>query len=214
MPHTPHARLLSQAAREVLEPLGLTHCSRSRFWYDDRGWRLILVEFQASRVSRGSLLNVGLMWLWEERERFTFDVGYRQQGFTEFRHKSQFEREALRLAERAAEKVELYRGQFPDVAATADYLLRQCHAGNRMDLLHAGVACGLAGRTEDAARCLDELTDHPGRTTRAETQRRTAAYLRPLLADVARFRLAIEQSVLTMRAAFGLGRVQSVQFDA
>jgi hypothetical protein len=212
MPHTPHARLLNQAAREVLEPLGLTHSARSRFWYDDRGWRLILVEFQPSSVSRGSFLNVGLMWLWDEREHFTFDDGYRQQGFVEFHHKSQFEREALRLAQQAAAKVEAYRGQFPHVAAVAEYLLRQCRAGHRWDLFHAGVACGLAGRTDDAARFLGQL-DEVAKAGQDESPRRKAAQWLTLLPDAARFRLAVEQAVLTTRAAYGLCDADGVQFE-
>jgi hypothetical protein len=42
----PHNRLVAQAAKEVLSPLGLTQKGRSRVWLDDHAWWLGVVEFQ------------------------------------------------------------------------------------------------------------------------------------------------------------------------
>lgn len=57
-----HNKILNAAAREVLRPLGFRQRGRSRMWFEDRGWWLVLVEFQPSQWSRGSYLNVGPMW--------------------------------------------------------------------------------------------------------------------------------------------------------
>lgn len=61
-----HNKLLKQAARAVLKPAGLFQRGSSRTWADDNGWFFTVVEFQGSWCDRGSFLNVGLWYLWNE----------------------------------------------------------------------------------------------------------------------------------------------------
>jgi hypothetical protein len=212
-PQTPHARLLKEAAREVLEPLGLSQSGHARIWLDDRLWWLILVEFEPASFSRGTYLNVGAMWLWYEKDYLSFDVGYRIEGFTSFRNKSQFEREARRLASRAADKLENYRQQFPQVDAAAEYLLEHCDPRNPWDLYHAGVACGITGRSVEAARCLGHLTERASTIAWEKSLQRRAAQLRNLCGDTAGFRLSIEQTIATSRDALKLPPPGTAMFD-
>lgn len=137
----PHARLLTAAAREFLRPLGLRQRCRSRTWLDEHGWWLVDVEFQPSSWSMGSYLNVGAMWLWCERDYFSFDDGHRVEGFTAFEDEAQFSPVAESLARRAAEEVKRYRSRYPSVHAAAHHLAARSQ-GFRSNF-HAAVACGL-----------------------------------------------------------------------
>jgi hypothetical protein len=210
--NTPHVRLLNAASLDVLSPMGMWQRGRSRFWLDDHDWWLVLVEFQPSARSRGSYLNVGVMWLWPERDHLAFDVGYRLEDFVAFRNKAQFEREATRMVARAAEEVTAYRQQFVSVEAAADYLDHHCDGKNPWRIYHAGVACGLAGRATNACHRLDQLatqvTDDAG-----SALRQSARHLRPLAADRDAFRLAVEQIVGGTRELLRLPPALRLSFD-
>ena len=70
-------RLIDEAARRHLRPLGLRQRGRSRLWFDDRGWSLITVEFQPGR-GLGTCLNVAATWLWYDHGGvWTLDEGGR-----------------------------------------------------------------------------------------------------------------------------------------
>jgi hypothetical protein len=57
MPGT-HDRIIADAAKAALGPLGFKRKGRSRTWLADHGWWLTVVEFQPSAWSKGSYLNV------------------------------------------------------------------------------------------------------------------------------------------------------------
>lgn len=164
--HFDHNRILNAAAREILKPPGLTRKGRSRVWLDDRGWWLGVVEFQYHTWKRGSFLNVGVDWLWHERDHLAYSVGGRVKhsmgeppydDFVEAESEERFSIEARELALRAVREVEGYRRRFSAVDEAAAYLHERSdenpwHFWRTFD---AGVACGLAGRTDDARRWLD-----------------------------------------------------------
>src|SRR5438132_1366297 len=80
-----HNKIIAAAARESLTPLGMVRKGRSRIWLADRGWWLGIVEFQCSSWSRGTYLNVSLMWLWQPIDHFAIEVEPRRVGkFVEF----------------------------------------------------------------------------------------------------------------------------------
>jgi hypothetical protein len=99
-----HSKILNDAARRILRPMGLTQKGRSRTWMDDHGWWICIVEFQPSGWSKGSYLNAGCSWLWHVRDYASFDEGYRVETFVEFQDEEQFASAADRLARRAAEE--------------------------------------------------------------------------------------------------------------
>lgn len=156
MPTNPANRLLNQAAREVLRPLGLVQKGRSRTWWDDHGWWVTQVEFQPSGFDKGSYLNVGIGWLWvpEERPYVPFDGGYRVEGFWQYQSPEQWEPVAHQLAERAADEVSSYRDLVPDLQAAAALCVRE-DLGYKDGLVgwhtwYAAVASGLVGDVERA----------------------------------------------------------------
>jgi hypothetical protein len=206
--NTPHARLLNEAALSVLEPLGLAQVGRSRTWVDDHDWWLVLVEFQPDNSSRGSYLNVGAMWLWHEIDHWSFDVGYRVGDFKTFRNKAQFEREATDLATRAGQQVEKYRRLFASIETAADYLVCHCDGGSPWGRYHAGVACGLTGRVAESSRWIDQFLEQARRAGWSAPLLRCPERLRTFIGSTAGFRLAIEQTVATTRAALRLSQVE------
>jgi hypothetical protein len=212
--HTPHARLLSEAAREILGPLGLVQCGRTRFWIDDRQWWLGIVEFEPSGFSRGSCLKVGAMWLWLPRERFSFDVRQRSEKFATFHNKSQFEREAARLAQKAADRVEAHRAQFVDPRSVAEYLLRHEDNGNPYHQFHTAVACALAGRDEHARTHFDRLLHSQPRADGEHDLHREAQRLRQDVGHLPLVLIAMEQRVLAARELLRLPSVACVDFNS
>jgi hypothetical protein len=160
------SRVVSAAAHEHLRPLGLRRRGRSRSWFDDQGWWLINVEFQPS-LSDGTYLNIGAMWLWDARDYWSFDDGYRvswredgkfatqpatgERGWTDFLAlvtSEQFTRDVNLVADVARRRVEQLRATYPDPATTADRLgSRTIRPGDRAlwHHYHTGAAAALSG---------------------------------------------------------------------
>ena len=63
-----HNKIIMKAAREVLAPNGLLQKGQSRIWLDDNGWFFAVVEFQPSGWEKGTFLNVGMHYLWANKE--------------------------------------------------------------------------------------------------------------------------------------------------
>jgi hypothetical protein len=133
-------RLVTAAARRHLQPLGLHQRGRSRLWFADCGWWVIIVEFSPSR-SEGCYLNIAAMWLWNPRDYWAFDDGgrlyWRSDGsfttqppigepgwtsFLSFINADQFDRDIDLLASIAAQRVAQLRSQFPTPAIVARQL--------------------------------------------------------------------------------------------
>jgi hypothetical protein len=159
-----HNKLITKAAKEMLIPLGCKQKGRSRLWYDDQGWFVIIIEFQPSSFGKGSYLNVGVTWLWIEKDYWSFDEGGRVENFKEYRDETTFLYSAFHLASRAAEEVKKYRNQFTNLKNAADYLTAKKNK-NVWDLLDTSIACELAGYFQDSTKYFSELIfelQHPG----------------------------------------------------
>ena len=151
-----HSKLLTQAARHTLRPLGLVQCGHSRTWIDDHGWWLIIVEFEPSGFTKGSYLSVGVQWLWHHHPGLAFHFGHRvpDAGFVPFHSPDQFAPEAQRLATLAAHGITDYRALFTDLTQVPVALLKRGR-GNQQYAYHIAVACGLLGRLRDARLFFD-----------------------------------------------------------
>jgi hypothetical protein len=151
------AKLLTQAAREVLRPMGLTQRGRSRSWIDDHGWWLCLVGFPPISGIPGFSLEVAAMWLWDDKaDSFHYDVhDYRVDDapFAGFESEEQFAPEARRLVEVAARNVVRYRELFADLRSAAAYLDSREDAHD--DALYSGIAWGVLGEMDKAADSFD-----------------------------------------------------------
>ncbi|WP_433204112.1 hypothetical protein ACQP00_35325 [Dactylosporangium sp. CS-047395] len=217
----PAAPLITAAARDALQPLGLRQRGRSRLWFDDRGWWLILVEFQPSSWNQGTYLNVGAMWLWPPRNVWTFDEGGRlrwqpdgayfaatepgRTGATEFLAfdgDEQFAQDLRLVADVARRRTLELREQLRDLPAVVDHLTRGSAvsgADPRWRALHRGVAAGLNGDEAMAGHHFSQVAAGDLDPPYVIALARQAAELRALAGDPPAFRARIEQDVEATR---------------
>jgi hypothetical protein len=206
-----HTRLLTAAAREVLRPLGLRQRGRSRLWFDDQTWWLVVVEFQPSSWSKGSYLNVGAMWLWLEKDYYSFDDGCRVEDFARFEDESRFSQIAKTLAFRAAEEVRRFRSAYPSIHAVAGSLAAKSPV-TFWNSFHAGVACGLSGNLTDARRLFEEVAATDDREEWAQAAVSLARDYSASLSDLSAFRQRIKEVVARTRGLLRLGEVDQIEF--
>ncbi len=193
-----HSRLIANAAKDALGPLGIRRKGRSRIWLDDQGWWLGLIEFQPSSWSKGSYLNVGVMWLWDELPHLAYDVGYRVSGFERYEDRAKFEISAQNLAKKAAQEAVQYRGLFASPSAAADYYAT---LGEQVpgSLLPAGIALGVVGRSGESRKRFDAfLAVNDDRDWALEKKDR-ARGLRVLLDDHRAFLTSVRGSIAKTR---------------
>jgi hypothetical protein len=202
-----HSRHLADAARERLEPLGVRRRGRSRVWLDDHAWWLVVVEFQPSSWAKGSYLNVGAMWLWGEKDHFSFDEGHRVEDFATFKDPKQFAEAAARMAERAATELQRYRGLFGSVGDVADFLVRKRDKGF-WQTFDAAIACALAGLGREADGFFAEVAkEDEDRRDWVIEARQSARRLRTLAQDRTAFRDAMAEMIKRTRARLKLPEV-------
>ena len=197
-----HAKLLRAGARQFLSPLGLTQKGRSRTWLDDNGWWLCIVEFQPSGWSRGSYLNVGCMWLWQETTHLRFDEGYRVENFVAFENTDQFVTAAEKLAKRAAAEVERYRTLFATVSDVASYYMKRVSTSEPPEFwrnFHAGVACGVVGRRADSGRFFEQVLRDQEDLDWIKAAQAEASVLISALDDADRFQQIVWEKVTRTR---------------
>lgn len=138
-----HSKLINKAAKEVLKPVGLVRKGQSRIWLDDNKWWLTMIEFQPSSWSKGAYLNVGISWLWYPKDSLSFDIGYRESSFVEFKDEETFLKEAIKLAEKAKDKALTHRHSTSSPELAKEFVLKNTidDKQNIWACLHKGMAC-------------------------------------------------------------------------
>jgi hypothetical protein len=219
-PQPVHSRLITIAAREVLRPMGLAQKGRSRTWLDDNGWWLGVVEFQPSGFSKGSYLNVAVMWLWDELDYIAFHKNHRvmwrdPEGiaqFVEFESEQQFAPEARRLAIRARSKVQKNRSVFRTIDDCAQYFakMRNVMASDRF---HGGIAFGLTGRVGEAEEWFDVYLALDDDRDWVMEQKQRIQELKGLVRRSDAFRSRVVDIIRRTRANLGLASTRVIEFD-
>ena len=212
MPHEEtHSKLLRAAARQFLGTLGVRQKGRSRTWLDDNRWWLCIVEFQPSGYSRGSYLNVGCMWLWQEKDYLSFDEGYRVENFVSFRNSDQFVMVAQELAQRAADEVQEYRSLFATVSDVADYYIKR-KPSEFWSSFHAAVSCGLVGRGSASRRFFEQVLKSREDLDWVKSVQAEAAALNAVLDDIDTFRQKVGDKVNRTRELLKLPKQETWSF--
>lgn len=200
-----HDKLISNAAKTALQPLGLRRRGQSRLWIGDHGWWLAVVEFQPSGFEKGSYLNVAAHWLWSAKGYISFDLGCGADGgirladFEVYDPDEPFNDAAARLATTAATGVQELSLRLSSISATADLLLDRAStssARGSWSTYHAGVAAGLTGRADEAATMLSSVTD--------ARVKGAAELFRELAFDPERFRALAISLISSQRQALRL----------
>ncbi len=163
-----HDKIIADAARAALGPLGFNRKGRSRIWLADHGWWLTVVEFQPSSWSKGSYLNVAAHWLWSEIGTLSFDFGGRIAEHVQYLTDAQFSAAVAMLAETAAGEAQRLADIFDSLEDAAKVLLEQGHERRMQGHTHpgwddynAGVAAALIGRAEDAMKLFARILNTP-----------------------------------------------------
>lgn len=138
-----HQRICQEIARSTLADAGIAQKGRSRLWYDDRAWFATCIEFQPSSGRNGSYLNVGLTWLWEPREYWSFDVGGRLGGFIEYSDEATFAFEFSKMAKLALDRAVEIRTLIATPKDAYSMMERNREMAKIWRSFHLGVAAGL-----------------------------------------------------------------------
>jgi hypothetical protein len=161
-PPGPHDRILSEAAKVALEPVGFRRKGKSRLWIADHRWWLSVVEFQPSAWSKGAYLNVAAHWLWSDFEHVSFDFGGRVHEFVEYKDDIQFARDAAQLVDRAVAEAHQLRDRISGLESVAgDQGLERAAGHMHWRRYHAGVASALLGRRTAASQYFASIIDDP-----------------------------------------------------
>ncbi len=194
-----HSKLIADAAKAALSPIGCTRVGRSRTWISDQGFWLVVIEFQPSSWSKGSYLNVGAMWLWKLRKGLGFHHGYRVGDFVPFMDETQFRPLIEILAAQAAARTMELRDQFSSIEAVSHYLTTATTNLTPWSPYHAALAAGLAGDYTTAHRhfeqfALSDWQDSPWLEAKARAEQ-----LDGLLATPSAFRTALIAQIVECR---------------
>jgi hypothetical protein len=198
-----HNKIIDQSARSILKPIGCTQKGKSRLWFDDQRWWVGVIEFQPSSWNKGSYLNVGAMWLWNAKEHWSFDDGYRVDTFHAYKNDDQFSRAAVALAERAAQEVLRMRQAFSSI----DLVSRHLSSKEKMsiwDRFHSAIAASLAGDVERARLDFSAVAGEPAHAPWvAELQAKALLFSR-IGSSVEAIRLAVAEEVTKARSLLKL----------
>ena len=151
----PHQHIIKELAAAYLKPMGLRANTSGRLWIDDRHYWFVMAEFQPSGLARGSYLNVGCDWLFDDRDYRAFTFGHRETGFVEYHSDDQFRAALEPLARRAADRVGEYRAAMADPARASAALTE----GDTASAQSLWAAACLACLVRDTARALTLLAD-------------------------------------------------------
>jgi hypothetical protein len=205
-----HSKILTKCAGEILKPLGVFQKGRSRTWNDDQGWWIGHVEFQPSSWSKGSYLNVGVMWLWNAKDYYSFDVGSRVANFVQYVNDDQFAKKSSQFARLAADEIIKYRKMFGTVDEAASYLAEHAIPGSPWSLLHAAIACGYVGRVSAAHDYFKQLRQQAPEAPWERDLQARASELSSVLGDQKGFRSQVDQTILAARRLLKLPEIEKL----
>lgn len=114
MSNSDHNKIIRNAAKDVLTPIGVFQKGQSRIWIDDNGWFLTVIEFQPSGWAKGAYLNIGIHFLWTRKDDTSFDYSFghdaRVHNHIEFTgDEAEFYSQLVKLSRIAEEQVKQYR---------------------------------------------------------------------------------------------------------
>ena len=159
-----HGRIIAEAAKSALQPVGFKRKGQSRVWIADEGFWLSVVEFQPSARSKGTYLNVAVHWPWgRPPHMLTYDQVGREGDFINFENPEQFGVLAAGLAGQALTTVKRNRANFGSLPGTAAILIEEERSSDvyrgGWATFNAGVAAGLAGMHDEARSMFGSINE-------------------------------------------------------
>jgi hypothetical protein len=201
----PHSKLLDLAAKHHLAPLGLKRKGQSRTWLGDQHWYVVVVEFQPSGFAKGSFLNVGAHFLWQNSGHLSFDLGSRVEEFVQFQSEEQFAPEADRLAAVAATEVGRLRALLPGIQGVTSAIPVD---SSDWPAYHRAIALGLCGGMLEASQIFAGIAESAGPVPWEVERAALCLDLQRLLEKPTGFRAAISELVKQQRQALRLPEIE------
>lgn len=198
-----HAKLICEVAKEYLAPLGFVQKGKSRLWFHDQGWYLILVEFQPSSWNKGSYVNVGINLLWTERDNFAFNEGKRIGKFLKFETEAHFSHMMQNTMRQLTREIRKYHNLKRSTDKIAN-LFGKSQPENIWNLYHTGVAYGISDNSKKAAIFLNKLIEQPNQIAWQKQVEQQTVKLLKLLPDSDEFQQAVIKIILNTRFKLGL----------
>ena len=204
---SPHNKIINSTARAKLRPLGILQKGRSRFWYDDRHWHAISIEFQPSGFSEASYLNVAISWLWYPKNFWSFDLPHHCRSRAEFHDETQFQHDFEVLADEAIEAVRDLRASTNTLESAYESALeldKEAPGPGGWPDVHLGLLAALTGKPEQANKLLRYVASQE---TRTESDMRQKAFLEKaisLLGSVDELRNWVENNIAECRSLLRL----------
>ena len=141
-----HSKIINKVAKQFLKPDGIERKGQSRTWLDDNGWFTTVVEFQPFKDRQGTCINIGVNFHWYVKNYWSFDIGYRESNFIDFKEENQFTQEVEKLSKTALNKVLDYREKLSNLENSKQTILKhEFTSENLWGSYHKGIICGLSG---------------------------------------------------------------------
>lgn len=152
-----HNKLLKNIAKERLKPCGILQQGQSRKFLYDRGWFIIVIEFQPSSWSKGTYLNIGVDFNFYPRDYFAFSYGYREKGFEEFKDEEQFTKLMNELCDLTIKRVKELDQKFADIW-TALKTVDKENENDTWRIYEIAILNALASNFEKARKQLEQVS--------------------------------------------------------
>ncbi len=146
-----HTKIINKTARKIFKEYGIIRKGQSRTWLDDNGWFTTLIEFQPSNYSKGTYLNIGVCFHWHVDDYWSFNIGYREAAYCEYKNEKQFTPVVTKYIQQALAKVLLYRDQLSDLeSAERTIFTYDGYSSFVWACYHKAVILGLNNKVQDA----------------------------------------------------------------
>ncbi len=145
-----HTKIINKTARKIFKEYGIIRKGQSRTWLDDNGWFTTVIEFQPSSWSRGTYLNVGVCFHWYAQDFLSFDIGYREAGYCEYKNETQFTPVVTKYIQQALEKVLSYRENFADLERAEETIFAYDFESYTWECYHKAVILGLNNKSQES----------------------------------------------------------------
>jgi len=195
-----HSKIINKVARRILKPNGIERKGQSRTWLDDQYWYTTIIEFQPHNWKKGTFLNVGVNFHWNESEYFSFDIGSRLNEFVEFENEDQFEKEINSLVELALNRsVELKKMLFNITVSEKTIINHKFTSDNLSGNYHRAIICGLNNKISKSEHYFNLIMENNHNIAWANKLKSKIEILKEKLKNEAEFKNRINELIKISR---------------
>jgi hypothetical protein len=195
-----HSKIINKVGGRIFREYGIERKGQSRIWLDDQYWFTTIIEFQPFMGRKGTCLNVGINFHWYEKDFFSFDIGYRQSEFIDFKNEQQFEIEINSLGELALKQTFSLREKLPDLKSAESTILNHKFASDDLwGNYHRAIICGLNNHTTKSEHYFNLILDSDNEVGWANELKNRVSSLKTELNNISDFQKRIDTIIQNTR---------------